>query len=210
MKITALLVLKSPGDSSTSASGVGEQQEEAVVLANSSDVSHFGYFQRAAAREFILFVARTAALRTPAGTRQNVQHEEYTVHCYNQNGLCAIAFTDAHYPVRSAFSLLNIVLEEYQRTFGESWRTTKTDVTQPWQYLDDALTKYQDPAEADKLLKIQRDLDETKIILHKTIDSMLARGERLDSLVAKSSDLSISSQMFYKQAKKTNSCCTIL
>lgn len=75
MKITALLVLKSPGDSSTSASGVGEQQEEAVVLANSTDVSHFGYFQRAAAREFILFVARTAALRTPAGTRQNVQHE---------------------------------------------------------------------------------------------------------------------------------------
>ena len=35
------------------------------------------------------------------------------------------------------------VLEEYQKTFGESWRTTKTDVTQPWQYLDDALTKYQ-------------------------------------------------------------------
>ncbi|CAD6228026.1 unnamed protein product [Miscanthus lutarioriparius] len=159
MKITALLVLKSPGDSSASASasGGGEQQQ-AVVLANASDVSHFGYFQRAAAREFILFVARTVALRTPAGSRQNV-------------------------------------LEEYQKTFGESWRTTKTDVTQPWQYLDDALTKYQDPAEADKLLKIQRDLDETKIILHKTIDSVLARGERLDSLVEKSSDLSISSQL---------------
>jgi len=102
------------------------------------------------------------------------------------------------------------VLEEYQKTFGESWRTTKEDATQPWQYLNDALTKYQDPAEADKLLKIQRDLDETKIILHKTIDSVLARGERLDSLVEKSSDLSAASQMFYKQAKKTNSCCTIL
>ncbi|CAD6234688.1 unnamed protein product [Miscanthus lutarioriparius] len=161
MKITTLLVLKSPGDSSAS----GGEQQQAVVLANASDVSHFGYFQRAAAREFILFVARTVALRTPAGSRQNV-------------------------------------LEEYQKTFGESWRTTKTDVTQPWQYLDDALTKYQDPAEADKLLKIQRDLDETKIILHKTIDSVLARGERLDSLVEKSSDLSISSQMFYKQARK--------
>ncbi|TKW19019.1 hypothetical protein SEVIR_5G470250v4 [Setaria viridis] len=211
MKITALLVLKSPGDSSassSSASGGGEQQ--AVVLANASDVSHFGYFQRPAAREFILFVARTVALRTPAGRRQSVQHEEYKVHCYNQNGLCAIAFTDDHYPVRSAFSLLNMVLEEYQKTFGESWRTTKDDSTQPWQFLNDALTKYQDPAEADKLLKIQRDLDETKIILHKTIDSVLARGERLDSLVEKSSDLSAASQMFYKQAKKTNSCCTIL
>jgi len=161
MKITALLVLKSPGDSSSS--GGGEQQ--AVVLANAADVSHFGYFQRPAAREFIVFVARTVALRTPAGRRQSVQHEEYKVHCYNQNGLCAIAFTDDHYPVRSAFSLLNMVLEEYQKTFGESWRTTKEDATQPWQYLNDALTKYQDPAEADKLLKIQRDLDETKIIL---------------------------------------------
>jgi hypothetical protein len=28
--------------------------------------------------------------------------------------------------------------------------------------------------------------------------------------VEKSSDLSMASQMFYKQAKKTNSCCTIL
>ncbi|CAO2196124.1 unnamed protein product, partial [Urochloa humidicola] len=213
MKITALLVLKSPGgdsSSSTSSSASGGGEQQALVLANASDVSHFGYFQRPAAREFIVFVARTVALRTPAGRRQSVQHEEYKVHCYNQNGLCAIAFTDDHYPVRSAFSLLNMVLEEYQKTFGESWRTTKEDATQPWQYLNDALAKYQDPAEADKLLKIQRDLDETKIILHKTIDSVLARGERLDSLVEKSSDLSAASQMFYKQAKKTNSCCTIL
>ncbi|BAD87240.1 putative NTGP1 [Oryza sativa Japonica Group] len=214
MKITALLVLKSPGDGDSSSGGGGGEQEQeqqaAVVVANATDVSHFGYFQRNPAREFILFVARTVAARTPAGRRQSVQHEEYKVHCYNQNGLCAIAFTDDHYPVRSAFSLLNTVLEEYHKTFGERWRTAKTDNTQPWQYLDDALTKYQDPAEADKLLKIQRDLDETKIILHKTIDSVLSRGERLDSLVEKSSDLSAASQMFYKQAKKTNSCCTIL
>lgn len=35
------------------------------------------------------------------------------MHCYNQNGLCAIAFTDDHYPVRSAFSLLNTVTNPY-------------------------------------------------------------------------------------------------
>jgi len=117
---------------------------------------------------------------------------------------------DDHYPVRSAFSLLNQVLDEYQKNFGDSWKTAQTDNTQPWPYLSEALTKFQDPAEADKLLKIQRELDETKIILHKTIDSVLARGEKLDSLVEKSSDLSAASQMFYKQAKKTNQCCTLL
>ncbi|KAG5398635.1 hypothetical protein IGI04_020449, partial [Brassica rapa subsp. trilocularis] len=79
---------------------------------------------------------------------------------------------------------------------------------QPWPYLDNALTKFQvlysdirskvllffpcicdlqDPVEADKLLKIQRELDETNIILHKTIYSVLARGEKLNSLVEKTS-----------------------
>lgn len=65
----------------------------------------------------------------------------------------------------------------------------------------------QDPVAADKLTKIQKDLDETKVILHQTIDSVLRRGEKLDTLVDKSADLSLASQMFYKQARKTNSCC---
>ncbi|XP_020583174.1 VAMP-like protein YKT61 [Phalaenopsis equestris] len=206
MKITAIILLKCSGIGDSSSSG----SVEPVVLANATDVSHFGYFQRTAAKEFVVFVGRTVAKRTPPSQRQSVQHEEYKVHSYNRNGLCAVAFMDDHYPVRSAFSLLNTVLDEYQKAFGESWIQIQTDVTQPWPYLNEALTKFQDPAEADKLLKIQRDLDETKIILHQTIDSVLARGEKLDSLVEKSSDLSAASQMFYKQAKKTNQCCTVL
>ncbi|WOL15652.1 VAMP-like protein YKT61 [Canna indica] len=193
MKITALLILRAhgAGDSSSSSGS-----SDPVVLANATDVSHFGYFQRTAAREFILFVSRTVANRTPPGQRQSVQHEEYKVHSYNRNGLCALAFMDDHYPVRSAFSLLNkVVLDEYQKVFGESWRVQQKDSTEPWPFLTEALTKFQDPAEADKLMKIQRDLDETKIILHKTIDSVLERGERLDSLVEKSSDLSAASQV---------------
>ncbi|KAL6505310.1 VAMP-like protein ykt61 [Orobanche gracilis] len=199
MKITALLLLKCAAEGS-----------DPVILANESDVSRFGYFQRSSVKEFIVFVGRTVAKRTPPGQRQSVQHEEYKVHSYNRNGLIALGFMDDNYPVRSAFSLLNQVLDEYQKEFGDSWRNVQSDNTQPWPYLTDALTKYQDPAEADKLLKIQRELDETKIILHKTIDSVLERGEKLDSLVDKSSDLSAASQMFYKQAKKTNQCCTIL
>ena len=34
---------------------------------------------------------------------------EYKVHAYNREGLCALSFMDDHYPVRSAFSLLNQV-----------------------------------------------------------------------------------------------------
>ena len=57
--------------------------------------------------------------------------------------------------------------------------------------------------------KIQKDLEDTTQVLHKTIDSVLERGVKLDTLVERSDTLSMQSKMFYKQAKKTNSCCVI-
>jgi hypothetical protein len=76
MKITALLVLKPSSSGAGASSSGGGSGSEALVLANATDVSHFGYFQRNAAREFIVFVARTVAQRTPS-QRQSVQHEGY-------------------------------------------------------------------------------------------------------------------------------------
>ena len=75
--------------------------------------------------------------------------------------------------------------------------------------LADALKRAQDPAAFDKIIKIQNDLDDTTAVLHQTIDNLLERGEKLDNLVERSDDLSKQSKMFYKQARKTNSCCVI-
>lgn len=60
------------------------------------------------------------------------------------------------------------------------------------------LTIKQDPHQADNILKIQKELDETKIVLHKTIESVLQRGEKIDDLVQKSDGLSAQSKMFYR------------
>ncbi|KAH9444536.1 hypothetical protein Pst134EB_024797 [Puccinia striiformis f. sp. tritici] len=35
--------------------------------------------------------------------------------------------------------------------------------------INDYLVKYQDPKQADTILKVQQELDETKIVLHKII-----------------------------------------
>lgn len=45
-------------------------------------------------------------------------------------------------------------------------------------------------------MKIRRELDETKIVLHKTIESVLQRGEDLENLAEKSEALSRQSKMF--------------
>jgi hypothetical protein len=69
--------------------------------------------------------------------------------------------------------------------------------------LKEYLVKYQDPQQADSIMKIQKELDETKIVLHKTIESVLERGEKIDSLVAKSDGLSAQSKMFYTQVRQS-------
>lgn len=42
----------------------------------------------------------------------------------------------------------------------------------------------------------------TPVFQHKTIESVLARGEKLDNLVERSNALSSQTKMFYKTAKK--------
>jgi synaptobrevin family protein YKT6 len=71
------------------------------------------------------------------------------------------------------------------------------------------LKKYQDPAQVDPMMKVQNDIDETKIILHKSIEAVLERDEKLHDLVAKSEDLSEGSKMFYKTVPKTGCCSSM-
>lgn len=158
----------------------------------------------------LMFLTKTFTKRTEPGQRQSVEHEGYVVHCYvRSDGLGGTVTTDLDYPARVAFVLLGQLLEDFVAANGDSWKTVDVPESVVFPKADEYLQKYQDPSEADKVTKIQKDLDETTQILHKTIDSVLERGVKLDNLVDKSNDLSAQSKLFYKQAKKTNSCCVI-
>lgn len=64
------------------------------------------------------------------------------------------------------------------------------------------MTRFQDLSQADRIMKVQAELDETKIILHKNITSILERSEKLDNRVERSDALSVQSRLFYKTARK--------
>merc|ERR1712008_555666 len=57
------------------------------------------------------------------------------------------------------------------------------------------------------LSKLCEDFTQTKVVLHDTIEAALERGQKIDTLIEKSNDLSGSSKMFYKTAKRQNQCC---
>jgi synaptobrevin homolog YKT6 len=133
------------------------------------------------------------------------------VYCYVQSdGLGAVAITDKVYPARVAVSMLKDTLAAFKAVHAVTWRAAKEDYACKFPKLEEILAQYQEPAQVDKIMKLNNQLAETKEMLVKTIDKVLERGEKLDDLVEKSNSLSQQSKMFYKSAKKTNSCCVVM
>lgn len=158
----------------------------------------------------ILF-SKTVAERTRPGQRQDIEEKSYTFHAYARTeGVAGIIISDADYPALVAHQLLSKILDEFLARYPRTSFIGVTNPELPFPELKEYMVKYQDPAQADSIMKIQKELDETKIVLHKTIESVLERGEKIDSLVAKSDGLSAQSKMFYGQAKKQNSCCIVM
>lgn len=123
------------------------------------------------------------------------------------DSLCGVVVADKDYPQRAAFGLINQFLDEYMNANKGKWKEEKKDVHEEPVYLTQAIQKWQNPEDADKMMKIQKNLDEIKNVMHKNIEQVLTRGQKLDDLMEKSDDLSAASKQFYKQAKKTNQCC---
>ncbi|KAE8257380.1 hypothetical protein A4X13_0g2391 [Tilletia indica] len=203
----------------------------AVSLVGAWELGSFSFFQRGTVQDVITFMSKTVAERTQPTQRQSVQENNYIAHVHARpasDGIVGVLVTDTEYPVRVAFSLLNKSLDEFLlKVPKQSYNTQVSAITTGSQaappgkstllvsetvfpQAQDFVRRYQDPRQADTIMKVQQELDETKIVLHKTIDSVLQRGEDLDKLVEKSQSLSTSSKAFYKTAKKQNSCCTVM
>ncbi|KAI9143137.1 YKT6 v-SNARE protein-like protein [Paraphysoderma sedebokerense] len=202
MKIFCIAVL-SPGN-------------PANIIAVEHELSTFGYFQKSSAQEFMNFTSKTLVERTRVGQRQGLEQDNYLLNAYvAPNNIAGVVITDKEYPQRVSYSLISKVLEDFTAKVPPSqWTVSASASAVPnstkFPELKEYLNKYQDPNKADSIAKVQKELDETKIVLHKTINSVLERGEKLDDLVAKSDQLSTASKTFYKTAQKTNSCCRLM
>ncbi|GAU92183.1 hypothetical protein RvY_04296 [Ramazzottius varieornatus] len=178
------------------------------MLKQATDLQSFGFFQRGSVQEFMTFTSELLVERTPVGSKARIKQEDYMCTVYvRSDSLAGVLISDQEYPDRVGFTLLHKVLDDFVSKIPQQQWTTGTPATISFSGLDEFLAKYQNPKEADALTKIQSDLDDTKVILHNTIEAVLQRGEKLDDLVAKSEELSMSSKAFYTTARKTNQCC---
>jgi len=184
--------------------------EAPVRLASVQDLSGFNFFTRTTIGEHLLFATRLVAQKTASGTRQSIEMNDnpFLCHCYARgDGLVGIVVCDKEYPQRVAFTLVNKTMSSFDEEAGAAWGRVDTDQSVQPEFMKSDLVAFQDPQNADKLMKIQMDLIEIKDIMQHNIDELIKRGETLDSLMQKSKDLSETSLKFYRQAKKKNQCC---
>lgn len=190
-------------------------KEGPVILTSAKELSSFSYFQRSSVNEMFVFFARTFAnnKNLAVGARTSVKQEGFQCHMYiSPTGVTAICYADDEYPARVAFGYLSKLCEDFsQAAGGQLPSSTEDNCVSSFQAAHTKLlVQFQDPSQADQLTRIMNELEQTKLVLHETIEAALERGQKIDDLIVKSNDLSGSSKMFYKTAKKQNQCCTFM
>lgn len=152
-------------------------EDSQLTLTVSLSLLPASYFTKSSVLEHLTFGARTVIQRTAAGTRQSVNLTEkaanHVVHTYVRNdGLSGVIVTQKDYSERVAYSLLNKTMSDWDAVnLDSSWKKSSSDAQKD--QAPDTMKKdillYQKPAEADKLLQIQKHLISIKEIMHKNI-----------------------------------------
>jgi synaptobrevin homolog YKT6 len=154
-----------------------------LSLASDMNLSMLWFYQKGVAKEHIKFNSRTIAGRIPPGNKASVTLEENLGVCYcytTKDNISATAITDMDYPEKAAFILLNNLIMDFRETFSSNpaeYEGVTSDVELPYPKINEFLNKWQDPTEADKLLKIEKELHEVKEIIHKNLADLLKKGE---------------------------------
>jgi synaptobrevin family protein YKT6 len=177
----------------------------------------FTWFYSDTLTEFVNFFSRLLCEKTPTGLRQQVEKDDMIGYVHKRrDGLTAVLVTDVDYPVRVAFDLVRKALYDFDdyvqqnQIRNQQLMSGDNSVSAYNNTLKELVLKYQDPTKADSMLKLKKDLEETKEVLHQGIEKLLERGESIDSLIERTNEISESGKEFYRRTKRSKCPCNIL
>ena len=93
-------------------------------------------------------------------------------HCWTTaDGISATVITDNEYPEKAAHILLNNLILDFREYFAADPSVYENAVSDlngklPYPNLPEMFKKWQNPHEADKLMKVEKELFEVKEIMH--------------------------------------------
>jgi synaptobrevin family protein YKT6 len=176
--------------------------ERPILLTNALNIQSFSILKRGTVKEFLFFISREVAARTPPNSRNSIQHElddsshagKYICHCFNNDdGLCVVVITDGEYSARIAYRLISEAMDEidsHLKRNGQNFRQYSKDTYIKMNNIERLLDSYQHPEKVDKVAMLEDEIDDVKKITIQNIDSLLKNRENIDILAEKSADLS--------------------
>lgn len=190
MKIYALYLYKKTGNKTT-------------LINTAHDFNDVGWMYRKNCLEIADWTSKQIAESPNPEVNVTVDEKNFHFHARRKNNICAIIISTKDYPSRAAFNILREIIREYDLCGGNL-------PNNKCQTIQRGITEYQDPSQADKLMKIQSNLDETERIMNMNIQKALVRRESLEEMAQKSKELSEQSKVFVRESSKLNSCCLVI
>ena len=192
-----------------------KSKQTPILLAYSEDISSFPFYARItnSPSEFLLFTSRTFAENILPGNFESCIKGDYKIFVHHRlDGLISVIITDKLYQKRVAFEVVSKAVKLFQaEDHNWDWELWEEDSENGYNVSNQKLTKliqdYTEPDKEDNLLKVSKQLSETKEIMGESVNKLLERGDKIDELVDKSKDLSRKSKDFYKKSKQMNSWC---
>ncbi len=180
-------------------------------IAQSSCLSFFALTQKSKINEILRFISSTIMNKVNTKNVQQTSHisitdQGFTIHVLIDRSIniSGALITDNDYPAEVAYRVISKFLAT--TSIDQCRRNEAAMCIQNSQMMTSILHEFQNPS-ADKIYKIKQDVEESKLILHKVIEQVMERGEKLDDLIDKTNFLSENSKSFYKQSKKQARYC---
>jgi synaptobrevin family protein YKT6 len=190
---------------------------KAHFLARVDDYSYFGFFKKNTVHEFVTLIIRTGVqsyhyeelFLTLTDTRYDV---DMAIHLLTdpEHRYFIYMVTDTNYTSSVAKMIMTDIKNDFNANYLMKLPSIKNDILINIPLLTDIMTKYQESASYSRIEDVKGKIEDVKEIMIKNIELILERGEKIQTLVQKSTDLSESSKRFYKATRKLKRCCFIL
>ncbi|KAI0210665.1 hypothetical protein LSAT2_004554 [Lamellibrachia satsuma] len=143
---------------------------------------------------------------TRSDAKTTYTSNNYLFHVMVENGLIYLATTDTDIGRRKPYGFLGVIKEEFRRR-GLSSRAQFAEARELQEEFQEVFAEQMEKFSAtddtgDHLTVLQSQVNEVKDVMTQNIEKVLERGENLEELMVKTTDLEEHSASFQKTARK--------
>jgi synaptobrevin family protein YKT6 len=155
MKIYAMYIMKKVGDTAT-------------IVDSMTDFTDIGFFYRGSAIEVCHFIAKQLAASPSPDRLTRAQEKQFMFHKLRVGNAVALLVATEDYPSRVVFGILQEIMHEYDAHAGILPNNESSVIRR-------GIREYQQPGNADKITRIQENLEETRNIMTKNLQLALVQ-----------------------------------